>query len=62
MAKPLTEQEILERLSDGLPRRIYGGMPRDIYFDMEKRGLIKMEMVEIDDQESAVEITIKSQS
>lgn len=58
---PLTEQEILDRLSDGLPRRIYG-MPRSIYFDMAKRGLIKAEMVEIDDQESAVEITLTNQS
>lgn len=58
----LTEQEILDRLSDGAPRRIYGGRPRDIYFDMAKRGLIKVEMVEIDDQESAVEITLAKQS
>jgi hypothetical protein len=59
---PLTEQEILDRLRDGQPRRIYGGRPRDVYFDLAKRGLIKLEMVEIDDQESAVEITLLKQS
>jgi hypothetical protein len=57
----LTEDQILKILAEG-PARIYGGMPSDIYFDMRGRRLIAMDLVQVDDQETAVEIRLCSTS
>jgi hypothetical protein len=61
MSSLLSEKEILETLSRG-PCHIYGGQPRDIYFDLQDRGLIAMREVEIDSQETAIEVRLSGKN